>query len=200
MPFKIDQVAREIALRQYVLPECLHVPTAALNEEAIATYIGDIVQVLAKGDPKKAFLVEVKAPLTIDARLPIWDLEGAETLHRQLQVWVHVGYTRYRSAYRRAFPSENIAGKVLSHALNRRVAALKGFQYVRITSGSRSANSSSAFSESWAVDLHGVATKTQEQRRRGAATPGRSDSICRSLRSDADDGYARRWRDHGCGK
>jgi hypothetical protein len=33
----------------------LHVPTAALNEEAVATYIGDIVQVLAKGVSKEGF-------------------------------------------------------------------------------------------------------------------------------------------------
>ena len=62
MTFKIDQIARDIALRRSVLPECLHVPTAALNEEAITTYIGDIVQILAKDTPNKAFLVQAKAP------------------------------------------------------------------------------------------------------------------------------------------
>ena len=53
MTFKIDQIARDIALRRWVLPECLHVPVAAVNEEAITTYIGDIVQVLAKAIPDK---------------------------------------------------------------------------------------------------------------------------------------------------
>ena len=57
MTFQVDRIARDIALRRAVLPECLHVPTAALDEEAIAAYIGDIVQVLAKGTPNKAFLV-----------------------------------------------------------------------------------------------------------------------------------------------
>ncbi len=168
MPFKIDQVARDIALRRSVLPECLHVPTAALNEEAITTYIGDIVQILAKGTPNKAFLVQAKEPPPIDDRLPIWEMEGAAILHRQMQVWVHVGYTRYRNAYKRAFPAEDIAGKVLSHTMNRRIAVLKGFQYVRITPVSRGSNSSSGFTEIWGVALHGAPGQTPEKARHGA--------------------------------
>jgi hypothetical protein len=146
----------DIALDRYVLPECLHVPIAALSEEAITTYIGDIEQALATGTPNKAFLIQAKQPPPIDDRLPIWEMEGAAVLHRIPQVWVHVAYTRYRNGYRRAFPTEEIAGKVLSHAMNRRVAALKGFQYVRITPVSRGANSSSGFTEKWSVDLHGA--------------------------------------------
>ena len=154
MPFKIDQVARDIALRRWVLPECLHVPTAAVNEEAITTYIGDIVQVLSKHTPNKAFLVKVREPPPIDDRLPIWEMEGAAIFHRQMQVWVHVRYTRYRPAYQRAFPAEGIAGKVLSHTLNRRIAVLKGFQYVRITPVSPGSNVSSWFSEKWGLALY----------------------------------------------
>ena len=48
--------------------------------------------------------------------------------------------------YRRAFPEEAIADKVLSHAMNRRVAALKGFRYVRITPTSRHADWAAAAS------------------------------------------------------
>lgn len=168
MTFKIDHIARNNALNRYVLPECLHVPTAALNEEAIRTYIGDIVQILAKGTPNKAFLVRAKEPPPIDDRLPIWRLQEAAVFHRQMQVWVHVGYTRYRKAYQRAFPNEDIAGNVLSHAMNRRVATLKGFQYVRITPVSRGANSSSGFTENWSVALHGAPGGTPEKARRGA--------------------------------
>lgn len=142
MPFEIDQIAREIALRRHVLPECLHVPTAALDEETITIYIGNIVQVLSKGTPNKAFLVQAKVPPPIDDRLPIWEMAGAAIFHRQMQVWVHVGYTRYRKAYQRAFPTEEITGKVLSHTMSRRVAVLKGYQYVRITPVSRGSNSS----------------------------------------------------------
>lgn len=86
-----------------------------------------------------------------------------------MQVWVHVGYTRYRNAYKKAFPSEDIADKVLSHTMNRRVAVLKGFQYVRITPVSRGANSSSGFTENWGVALHGAPGRTPEEARRGAS-------------------------------
>lgn len=168
MNFKIDPVAREIALRRWVLPECLHVPVAAIDEEAIATYIGEIAQVLSRGQPNRALLVRTKEPLTIDDRLPIRDLEGVAVLHQKMQVWVHVGYSRYRSAYKRAFPEEDIAGKVLSHAMNRRTAILKGFAYVRLTPVSRGSNSSSAFSEDWGVTLYSAPGQTPEKARRGA--------------------------------
>lgn len=162
MSFKIDKVARDIALRRYVLPECLHVPIAARNETAITTYVGEIVSVLAKGTPNKALQVRAKEPPPIDNRLPIWEMEGATELHRHMQVWVHVGYTRYRHAYQRAFPTENIASKVLSHAMNRRFAVLKGFQYVRTTPVSRGANSSSGFSEQWGIEVLGATALAPE--------------------------------------
>jgi hypothetical protein len=168
MRFKNDPIAREIALRRSGLPECLHVPIAAVNEHAITTYIGDVVQTLARGTPKKAFLVRAKAPPPIDERLTIWEMEGAAVFHRQMQVWVHVAYTRYRRAYKKAFPTEEIADKVLSHAMSRRIAVLKGFEYVRITPVSRGSNSSSGFTESWGVDLYSSLEHTPEKARRGA--------------------------------
>ncbi len=33
MPFKIDEIAKDIALHRFVLSECLHVPIAARDEE-----------------------------------------------------------------------------------------------------------------------------------------------------------------------
>ena len=85
-----------------------------------------------------------------------------------VRVWVHTGFTRYRRAYRKAFPDDAIDGKVLSHALNRRMAALMGFSYVRITSNSRGCNSSSSFSEQWGVALHATPEQVAANRRRGA--------------------------------
>jgi hypothetical protein len=168
MLFPLDAVAREIALTRSVLPECLHVPTAAVDESAITTYIGQIEQVLADGSPRKALLVRVKEPPAIDTQYPIWDLPVSKILHQRRQVWVHIGYTRYRRAYSKAFPDEMIVGKVLSHALNRRMAALMGFNYVRITPNSRGCNSSSSFSEQWGVDLHATPEQMAANRRRGA--------------------------------
>jgi hypothetical protein len=168
MAYLTDQAAKELAIRKWGVPECLHVPIAAVDENAIRSYIGDIQQELGRGSPARAFLVHTREPPPVDMRFPIWELEASRIFHQRSQVWVHVNYTRYRQAYRQALPSEDIGDKIMSHAMNRRVAALKGFQYVRITPTSRGANSSSAFSEGWAVALHGSPEQMAANRKRGA--------------------------------
>ncbi|MDR3487392.1 MAG: hypothetical protein P4M05_21110 [Bradyrhizobium sp.] len=164
----IDEVAREVALTRSALPECLHVPIAAVDEAAIARYIGDVIGVFGRRSTRKALLVRTRTVLCPDDRFPIWGLEASAILRSELQVWVDVAYTRYRWAYCCAFPEEALGDKVLSHAMNRRVATLKGFQYVRITPTSRRANSSSRFSEDWGVALHRASTRTASEWRRGA--------------------------------
>ena len=86
--------------------------------------------------------------------------------HSKLQVWVDVGYSRYRQAYRRAFPTEDIKEKILSHAMNRRMATILGFRFVRITPISRRSNSSSGFSEKLGVELYSKPTELESHRRR----------------------------------
>jgi hypothetical protein len=168
MSFLVDPAARQLALTQWVLPECLHVPVAAVNEAAIRSYIGEIEQVLAGGASPKALIVNINESPTIDRQLPIWELASSKILYLRRQVWVHIAFTRYRDAYRKAFPEESIDGKVLSHTMNRRVAALKGFAYVRITPTSRGCNSSSGFSEKWGVGLHNSPEQNAANRKRGA--------------------------------
>lgn len=168
MLFRLDRAAREIALTRWGFPECLHIPVAAVDEAAITTYIGEIERVLAEGAPRKALLIKTKKPPSIDTRLPIFELPASAILHERRQVWVHIAFTRYRHAYRRAFPDHAIDGKVLSHALNRRMAALMGFSYVRITPNTRGCNSSSSFSEQWGVTLHGTPEQAAANRRRAA--------------------------------
>jgi len=51
--------------------------------------------------------------------------------------------------------------------MNRRLAAFKGFEFVRLTPASRAANSSSAFSEEWAIDRHKVAEQIEANRNLG---------------------------------
>lgn len=164
----IDDIAREVAITRYGLAECLHVPIAAVDEAAISTYVGEVQSVLSGGSARRAFLVLAKTLPSPDPRFPIWDVEGCDMLHRPLQVWVDVAYTRYRRAYGRAFPDEVLGDRVLSHAMNRRVAVLKGFQFVRLTPTTRGANSSSAFSENWGVALHSDPEQMAANRRRGA--------------------------------
>ena len=168
MSFLIDQVAKEIALRRWALPKCLHVPIAAVDEAAIRNYIGEIEQVLSNGSPPKAFLVKAKEAPPIDPQLPIWDSASSSVLFQRRQVWVHSAFGGYRNAYKKAFPDENIDGKILSHAMSRRTAALKGFAYIRITPTSRGCNSSSAFSEGWAVALHSTPEQMKSNQRCGA--------------------------------
>jgi hypothetical protein len=120
------------------------------------------------GSPNRALLVETYEAPEIDNRLPIWRLKEAALLHCPKQVWVHVDYSGYRSAYIKAFPSEDLTGLVLDHVLNRRTAQLKGFNYLRIVPISRAANSSSGgLSEKWGVEYH----STPEMVRRNNESP-----------------------------
>lgn len=76
-------------------------------------------------------------------------------LHWPRQVWVDVDYSAYRRAFIRAFPETSLNGLVLDHVMNRRVARLKGFTYLRIVPISRAANSShGGLSEGWGVEHH----------------------------------------------
>lgn len=164
----IDRAAKEIAFRQWALPECLHVPVAAVNAEAIQTYIGDVVQTLSGGPVAKALLVHVEHETPVDPRLPIWDLFESHILRQREQVWVHIQYTRYRSAYQKAFPHEDVTNKVIGHIYNRRMAALKGLHFVRIVPIPRGCNSSAAYSENWGVELWSKPDELESYRRRGA--------------------------------
>ena len=151
----IDQNPRSIP-QLSGLPLCLYVPIAARDANAIETYVGKISARLSLRSPDRAFLVEAHEPEKADDRLGIWDLPTAEVLHSSRQVWVHVDYSGYRRAYTRAFPDVDLTGFVLDHVMNRRVARLKDFTYLRIVPVSRAANSShGGLSERWAADYQG---------------------------------------------
>lgn len=147
----IDPVASD-RVRRYGLPESLRVPIAAVDEMAIKRHVGAISESLFGAGKRRAFLIRAHAPLPVDLRLPIWEHPGADMLHQPLQVWVHRTYGLYRPAYQRAYPDAELDGLGLSHAMNRRLAAAKGFDFVRLTPTPRAANSSSAFAEGWAID------------------------------------------------
>ena len=154
MALLIDETAKDIAFNRWGLPECLHVPIAAVDEGAIRNYVGNIDRVVSGRKYRKAFLVTVPAFAPIDPLLPISDHPNAGIFHARQQVWVHVAYKPYRPAYKRALPQDTIEGMVLSHAMNRDTAAYKGFDFVRLTPVSGIANVSSAFSEQWAKERH----------------------------------------------
>jgi hypothetical protein len=153
MPLRlIDRYAISIPKQSGLLP-CLYVPIAARHIAAIETYVGNIVSELSRDS--KALLVEAHDPEPQDYRLSIWSVPGAEVLHYPKQVWVQVDYTAYRGAYVRAYPVTDLSGLVLDHVMNRRLARLKGFSYLRIVPISRNSNSSrGSLSEGWGVDYH----------------------------------------------
>ena len=165
---KNDNVAKEVAFKRSVLPECVHVPVAAVDESAICDYVGEIVDIVSFNSQRRALLVKIPVPPKRDQRRPIWELAEAEVLHRPIQLWVHVDYTAYRQAYKRAYPEEDISTTIIHHILNRRTARIKGFDYVRVSPITRGVNSSSGFSENWGVALNRAPRMTKEEIRRGA--------------------------------
>lgn len=152
---EIDQIAKFDVKNKFVLPECLHLPIAAKDKSAISRFVGDILTDLSDCYSEKAFIVSVSGPIHINNALAIWKEPRSIILHENMQIWVDVDYNKYREAYKKAFPMENISAYVLDHVMNRRIARLKGFKYLRIVPISRSANSSSgALSEKWGVEYH----------------------------------------------
>jgi hypothetical protein len=151
----VDQHAIRIPKDSGLLP-CLYVPIAAYDLDAIGKYVGRIETSLAPGSlAGRAVLVEAYEPEERDKRLAIWNVSEVAVLHCRRQVWVHVDYRAYRRAYMRAFPTVSLTGLVLDHIMNRRVARLKGFSYLRIVPISRGANSShGSLSEGWGVEYH----------------------------------------------
>lgn len=136
-------------------PECLYVPIAARDERMIERYIGDIIRSLTTGRQPRALLVRAHDGPPRDLRVPVWQISESTILDASLQVWVDVDLVSYRPAYRSAFTEVDLSGQVVDHVLNRRVARLKGFRYVRLVPISRSANScSGAISEKWSVEYH----------------------------------------------
>jgi hypothetical protein len=153
----VDALARDMALRKFGLPLCLHIPIAAKDRSAIATYVGTIESGVGNPATPQALVVHPYEPFPADERLSIWRMPEAAILHSKRQVWVHVDYTRYREAFRSSFPATDLSDLVVDHVMNRRVARLKGFSFVRLVAISRTSNSSSGgLTERWGADFHGA--------------------------------------------
>lgn len=167
---KPGDLARTLAANYSEFPNSCHRVQLRFLEDVVKMLIdrrrgdvGRIARVLESSRSRRALLVEAHDPPPRDLRLPMWQLEEAQIFHARHQVWVHVDFRAYRRAYQLAFPTEALGGLVLDHILNRRVARLKGFGFLRIIPISRGSNSSSGgLSEGWAVAYH----STPEMRKR----------------------------------
>jgi len=139
--------------KQFGMPPDLHIPIAARNKEAITAYIGKVDEIFQNSS--NAFLVTPYEIPPQNNKLPIWEVDGVELLHLPKQVWVKVDYTRYRKAYCKAFPEHDFGKQVIDHVMNRRVARLKGFEYLRVIPVSRAVNSSSGkITEKYGFEYH----------------------------------------------
>lgn len=167
---EVDAHARTTAIEKFALPGCLHLPIAARREDDLYRFVGRSTRVVAAGKPAQAILIDVEWLVPADPELVIWRTPGAAELRRSTQLWVHVDFRGYRAAFERAFPGLLTPDMVVDHILNRRVARLKDFQFLRVCAISRGSNSSSGgLSEKWAVEYHG----TPAMRAKNLASPAR---------------------------
>ena len=165
-----DDFAHELAESKFGLPWGLHTPIAARDEASIFSHVGSLIEVVVPGTPAKAVLVRTDAPERMDSTLSIWREPGAANLFRSPQLWAHVDFADYRRAYAKAFPTEDIKALDIDHVLNRHVAKVKGFFYVRLVAVSQAANrSSGGLSEKWAVEYH----SSDRMRAKNLASPAR---------------------------
>lgn len=150
---QVDQHAIHIPKNSGLLP-CLYIPIAARDLNAIETYVGRIVMRLTSDATDRALLVEAHEPEKADDRLAIWRHPAAVILQHSRQVWVHVDFRNYRRGYMEAFPDSDLSGLAIDHVMNRRLARLKGFMYLRIIPISRGNSSHGGTSMGWAVEYH----------------------------------------------
>jgi hypothetical protein len=160
---RVDPAAYDQAMREWVVPPCLHLPIVARDRAAIEMHVGDVVNEVSSG---RALLVRCGPWPERDLQLSIFNHANIETLFEPLQLWVSPGYTRYRRAWCRSFADADLGDKVLHHVYNRRSAMLRGFGFIRLVPISRRANSSSAFTENWGV-AHNTPEHVKRMNRRG---------------------------------
>jgi len=145
------------------LSPCLRVPVAARDAAAIEKHVGAIVRQIPDHPNSPGYLVMPGTTPDRNPRLPVWELQEASMFHEQVQLWLHVDSQGYRRRFAKALPDLDILEKDIDHVMNRQVARLKGFHYVRVVGISRAANrSSGAISEKWAIEYHG----SEEMQRR----------------------------------
>lgn len=138
----VDKWAIDIPKNSGLAP-CLYIPIAARDRAAIERYVGIVDRVIVSGNPDQVLLIARHPPLERDPLLPIWNHKNVGALHSPKQVWTHVDFKNYRKGYTAALPDVVVNRLVIDHVMNRRVARVKGFAYIRLVAISRGANSSS---------------------------------------------------------
>jgi hypothetical protein len=108
------------------------VPIAAVSEEAIARYIGKIERVVSEDSCGRRALVVNIYPRENSKTLLVFDLPESDIFFSPQQVWVHVDLRNYRAAYLKSAIEQALPkATVLDHVMNRKVARVLGFEYIR---------------------------------------------------------------------
>lgn len=129
---ELDPLAWKEFLRAGFCDE-VAVPIAAVSEDAITNHIGKIVRVAAEDSRGRKALVVNVYPRENPKSLLVFDLPESAAFFSPEQVWVHVDLRNYRAAYLRALPDRTLPKEIfLDHVMNRKVARILGFEYIRI--------------------------------------------------------------------
>jgi hypothetical protein len=161
---EVDYEAQRRSMRQGI-PESLHVPIAARDLTAVGRFVGSPTLLSGCKGSQMALLVVIHDPPPRNLSLPIWEIAESSVLYAPIQVWVHVEFRFYRKAYAAAFPNFDLGDVVVDHIMNRKIARLKGFRYLRVTPISRSANSSSGRrAEQLGIEYHSSPSMVRHNR------------------------------------
>lgn len=113
------------------LPNCLHIPIAATDIDTIAIYVGTIDEKIrnSSGDIRAIRVSCFNQGIPAHHTAPLWKSDQrsryAEALFPKYQVWVHVNYSNYRSAYCRLGMPAIPEGYCLDHIQNRKAIRLR---------------------------------------------------------------------------
>lgn len=121
------------------LPPSLRIPIAAEDVGAIERFVGPVVATLT-GRSGRLDAVKVRTAFRPDEsdRAPLWGHPDAARFRAALfppfQLWVHVDYASYRSAWHQLHMPAPGTGQVLDHVANRRATRTRGYlhPYVRL--------------------------------------------------------------------
>lgn len=135
------------------LPQSLWIPIAAKNLDTVEQHVGPIVSFIkGRSGILNAVLVQTVIPDSCDLDIPLWEDSKyehfVEQLYPKMQVWVHVDYRNYRSAwikFNQPILSKDI---VLDHIANRKAVRMRGYihPYIRLSPIMRCVNSNAGHS------------------------------------------------------
>ena len=137
------------------LPRSLWIPIAAADLDSITRFVGPIVDRIENDGRVNAVKIRGAGKPTEVQSVPLWNHKDTERftdiLYPAFQVWVHVDYHGYRSAWTRLGmpdPGEDF----LDHVSNRRATRIRRIQkeylhpYIRLCPVSRAINTNAGHS------------------------------------------------------